>query len=234
MLSVKKLNEERKQVNQRLTKDGLRKQNIPKIIEAVALTLDPKAYTDESSTIDKQLAVMDREIKEKKLMAYQLKTNPQNVSNFLANKYSDGNFNVGVVDRYDNSDERKKHGITFDYHVYLKPESELKVPKEKRGHNKYILSEPVHDRSTGDSYTYHIPVWMDTSGEVPFYMTDYGENLSDPNSKGLLWALGRLRSAIDSGLYRVRPEVEEILTQWGFLDNGKIVHDIKRGVIVEK
>lgn len=232
MLSVNKINAERKEVSQKLTKEGLRKPNVPKVIEAIALTLDLKAYVDESTTIDKQIAIMDREIKEKKLLDYKLRNDPQNVSNFLANKYSEGNFNRGVVDRYDNSEERKKHGITFDYHVYFKPDKRIK--SENRGHNKFTLSDTIIDRSVGDSYTYHVPVWLDHSGDHPFYVTDYGEIVSDPKSRGLLWALRQLKNAIEGGRFQIEPEAETVLNQWGFLDNGKIIHDIKNGVMVEK
>lgn len=231
MLNVKKLNEEKQRVNQHLTKHGLKKPNIPAVIEAIALTLEPKAYSDESATIDKQLEKMKREKKEKKLLEYQLKTYPQNVSSFLVNKYSDGNFNVGSIDRYDNSDERKKHGITFDYHVYFKPE---KQHDAKRGHNKYVMSVPIVDRIVGDTYTYHIPVWLNTDGQAPFYVTDYGENVDDPNARGLLWALKELRGAIESKSLQISSQADSVLTQWGFLKNGKIIHDPKRGFMVEK
>lgn len=231
MLNVNKINDEKKRVNQRLTKDGMRKQNVPAIIEAVALTLDPKAYQDESSTIDQQLSKMDREKREKKLMQYQLKNNPQTVSNFLVNKYSDGNFNKAGLDRYDNSEERKKLGITFDYHVYFKPEKEF---NDRRANNKYVMSETIIDRTVGDNYTYHIPVWIDTTGEVPIFMTDYGEIVNDPASRGLLWSLKQLRDAIESRSFSVPPEADDILSQWGFIKNGRIVHDLKHGFMVEK
>ena len=231
MLSVSKLNTNRARINQHNTSRGILKDKRDEIIEAVALTLAPKEYTGEEKTIDEQLSIMKREKDEKKLLEYQLKNNPQNVSTFLANKYADGNFNLAVKDRYDNSEERKKSGLTFDYHVYLPMDERY---NGKRGHNKYALSDTILDRSSGDSYTYHLPIWINSEGEIPFFVTDYGEEVDNSNSRGLKWALQQLRIAIDSGRFFLDPLSEEILSQFGFLVAGKIIHDIKGDILVEK
>ena len=231
MLSIQKLNDEKKRVNQHLTELGIKKDNQKEIIEAVALTLQPKEFQNEKASVDEQLVLMKREKDEKKLLEYQLKTNPENVSTFLANKFSDGNFNRALSDQYDNTAERIKHGLTFEYHVYLPPDQKF---DSKRGLNRYHLSETIIDRKVGDKYVYHVPIHIDSSQDVPFFVTDYGEVVNAGKPGGLLWALKGLRDAIDSGKFQLDPAAEVELSRWGFLVDGRIVHDIKGGVMVEK
>lgn len=231
MLSIQKLNDEKKRVNQHLTELGIKKDSQKEIIEAVALTLQPKEFQNEEASVDKQLVLMRREKDEKKLLEYQLKTNPENVSTFLANKYSEGNFNRALTDQYDNSEERIKHGLTFEYHVYLPSDPKF---DSKRGLNRYHLSDPITDRKVGDKYVYHVPIYIDSSQDTPFFVTDYGEVVNAGKPGGLLWALKGLRNAIDTGRFQLDPAAEVELSRWGFLVDGKIVHDIKGNVMVEK
>ena len=49
MLSIQKLNDEKKRVNQHLTELGIKKDNQKEIIEAVALTLQAKELQKEKS-----------------------------------------------------------------------------------------------------------------------------------------------------------------------------------------
>lgn len=232
MLSVQKLNENRDRLRQLKTKRGIQKEKRDEIIEAVALTLSPAVYEGEEKTIDKQLAIMKREKQEKKLLEYQLKNNPMTVSTFLSNKYADGNFNVALRDRYDNSEERKKLGLTFDYHVYLPKNSSY---DGNRVNTKYILSDPIEDQTTGDTYTYHVPVWIDSSGAVPIFKTDYGDEIDKPTSSSILWALSKLKTAVESRRFDLDADAYDTLKEWGFInDDGKIIHDIKNGVLVEK
>ena len=231
MLSIQKLKNDKQKVNQHLTERGIKKENQKAIVEAVALTLQPKEFQSEQKSVDEQLAIMKREEEEKKLLAYQLKTNPETVSTFLANKYSDGNFNKAVVDQYDNTDERIKKGLTFEYHVYLPEDKKF---DDQRGKNRYHLSRPITDHRVGDKYIYHIPVHLNSEGDVPYFETDYGEVIGNPKSRGLLWALDQLRIALDSGKFQINPEAEVELSRFGFLEDGKIVHDITGDVLVEK
>lgn len=234
MLTIKALNENGERHQIVVDKNGDRRivnPNQKKILGVIKSELSPVEFKSEEKAIDEQIKEMIQSTKEKKLLEWQLKTTPDKVSEFLRNKFSEGQFNIGIKDNYDNSINRKNSGITFEYHIYFDSDSAL---DSKRSDMKYVISPEIISH-TGDSYFYHIPVFRSDDG---LFYTDYDEKItadgkSASKEGGLLFALNELAEARKKKLFAVSNLSYGYLADNGLVRNGKISLEIP-DLIVEK
>lgn len=204
--------------------------------------MTPNLMKTGEEDVNNQLQTMKQEIREKKLLEYQLNSKKGDVNEFLKRKYSDGNFNEAIFDGYDNSENRILNDITFEYHVFFDRRGDPKDAsidryRDSRPADSWILTKPLVS-SVGDRYIYHIPIRKSVnSSGVPIYETDEDEEL-DYNGKslskdGLVYALNDLYDRMQKNLNNIPPMTYKILESFGFISNNKLKLDIK-GYLVEK
>lgn len=204
--------------------------------------MTPNLMKTGEEDVNNQLQTMKQEIREKKLLEYQLNSKKGDVNEFLKRKYSDGNFNEAIFDGYDNSENRILNDITFEYHVFFDrrgdpKDANLDRYRDSRPADPWILTKPLVS-SVGDRYIYHIPIRKSVnSSGVPIYETDEDEEL-DYNGKslskdGLVYALNDLYDRMQKNLNNIPPMTYKILESFGFISNNKLKLDIK-GYLVEK
>lgn len=190
-------------------------------------------------SIPQELAQMNREKQEKKLLEYQIKVKKGDINSFLASKYADGTFNEAKYDGYDNSKTRLENGITFDYHVYFDRIQDRRGEDKYAGQRpatEYLLTNPIFS-PVGDRYTYHIPVHYtdDFKTEIA---TDIDDELVDNSSRsisqdGLVYALQLYKDNVKSGRNQFDNKSYNALRRHGFIRDGKFDGAIP-GKIVEK
>lgn len=209
-----------------------------------------KDHAPGEEKVPDELKQIATEAKEIALLKHQLTNNPQNVNEFLTRKYTDGNsFAVARKDTYDNSEERKRAGISFTYHVFypINPGGTDPFPN-----NKYMITDRLVDTESGDEYYYHFPIRKGHVSGIPYYKTDYFNELVTPDGKPapveaypntpgydtrnrLFYALQTLARHLKIGNSTLPRDAYKILEENEFMDEtGKLNLAVKVGVMVEK
>lgn len=221
----------------------------PNVIELLNQKAKPiegsKNHNPDEGMVTEEIKQMQTEIKEIALLKDQLNNRPNDVNSFLQSKYTDGSaFAVAQKDKYDNSDERKRVGISFTYHVFypINPEEKLEF-----ANNKYVITSKLLDVVTGDEYFYHFPIRKVTYKQLPYYKIDYFDELITPDGKSaapadytgnedrLFNALQTLSANLNVGNSHLPRDVYNTLIRNSFMsDKGKLTLDVRTGVMVEK
>lgn len=213
-------------------REQLRLRAVPLVTENL------NVLTTGEENIPAEIAKMNREKQEKKLLEYQLKVKKGDVNQFLISKYSEGMFNEAVFNGYDNSKQRLENGITFEYHVYFPREVKgdgTDAYAGKRPNAQYLLTKPLVSPN-GDKYIYHLPVHQDANGKTLTdadleEVDDFGRSVS---KDGIVNALENYQENSSSGRNLFDKTTFKILKQYGFVTaDGKFSGAVK-GYPVEK
>lgn len=177
-------------IEQKIDKRSLKKVTAKK--EGKVEALVKTAQLDELVPIQQDAAKVQHE--ELKLLQDQLNNDPNKVNLFLQNKYTEGSFNLAVRNGYDNSVARLDAKIAYTYRVFF---DQAKGPDGKdlydgkRTNMKYIISDEIIDKKTGDSYYYHFPL---NSLDDKYYRIDYSPENIDKITLKVSGPVGRLGS----------------------------------------
>lgn len=211
------------------------KKNALQLLKATAMELKPVRDITENESIDKDIKEDEKRTKEIALLKKQMATPGQTVNQFLLQKYSDNiNTAVSLIDQYDNSPERIKAGLNYEYHVYFPTQEEF---DSYRVDNKYIIIGPIKDFRLGDLYYYHIPIYVKEHSTT--YTTDFSEELNldgtSKNKDGLVNALNSFKTAIEKQSLTLNDDDFKIVKSYGLLTtDNKIKLDIVGNMKVEK
>jgi hypothetical protein len=193
-----------------------------------------------------ELKQLENEAKEVTLLRHQLANTPQDVNTFLLNKYTDGtSFALAEKNKYDNSDERKRVGISFTYHVFYPEDPNNTL---ERANNKYVITDKLLDTATGDEYFYHFPIRKCLYKQLPYYQIDVFNELinTDGTTAGIptdypgggnriFHSLQTLAAQLRVGVPNLPRDVYKCLVENEFMStSGKLDLAVKTGVMVEK
>ena len=198
-------------------------------------------YRRGEEQIETEIAEMNQEKREKKLLVYQLLKNKEDVNQYLLSKYTDGNFVQAVVNGYDNSEQRLNNSIKYEYHVFFNTKVDREgedIYNDYRPQMEFIKTKEIFNQF-GDSFIYHFPIRQKLIDSKPTYLTDDDEEivavkLTSNSKNGIVYALERLRKNQDDNTNIFSESSILALRKYGFLNkNNKLRLEIPN-LAVEK